>query len=86
MKAVMITMPTLIKLLATTILASKRLGISNSRMTVLLFLLLELRNDSSSAGVREKKAVSAPETIALDTSNNNTANIPNKTCISKGFV
>lgn len=86
MNAVMITMPTLIKLLATTMLASKRLGISSSRMTVLLFLVLELRNDDSSAGVMEKKAVSAPETIAPDTSNNNTAKIANKTFISKGFA
>jgi len=49
-------------------------------------LVLELRNDDSSAGVMEKKAVSAPETIAPDTSNNNTAKIANKTFISKGFA
>ena len=64
-----ITMPTLIKLIVISKVASNRLGRSRSWITFLYFILLPFCNSLTSVGVNEKKAISEPE-INADINNN----------------
>ena len=86
MYADMITMLMLIKLFATSMVASKRSGISISFNKSLLFLERDLRNFSRSLGLKEKNATSAPETSAEDNKRNSTTKIAARILTETGFI
>lgn len=64
-----ITIPTLTKLLATRMVASNLLGLSNNLIACFLILNSELANSSNCALEREKNATSAPDINAEQINN-----------------
>lgn len=85
-KADNITIPTLMKLLAISILANSDLGWSISFMRVCDFLFSSSPNSSKSVGVKEKKATSDPETKADRASNTQSNNRGKMSDRSKSLI
>ena len=68
MKENKITTPMFIKLLATSKVANSFFGFSNNLEIILIFSGSSCEESSKSLGDKEKKAVSAPDTIAVQKS------------------
>lgn len=74
-------MPTLIRLLAMRIVASKRLGLFLKESNILSLLFLLLRKMAKSGGLSEKNAVSDPETSPEEIISKTSTSKPGKTLI-----